>query len=150
MLRLGGWGLAMNPTPCLKITKSFLKIFFRFEPKSTLLVQLNSVGLVGKCPKGRLYSFWLDSVEGQKVQGGGGSRGGIFRCGKFRISNVCEISRSIFRPLCEIKPLGIRRIRGRDASPPPPPFRGLLGKRPLDASSFMDLRKKRHRKETRK
>ena len=29
---------------------------------------------------------------------------GIFRCGKFRISNVCEISRSIFRPLCEINP----------------------------------------------
>ena len=31
--------------------------------------------------------------------------GGIFRCGKFRTSNVCEISRSIFRPLCEINPV---------------------------------------------
>ena len=30
---------------------------------------------------------------------------GIFRCGKFRISNVCEISRSIFRLLCEINPV---------------------------------------------
>ena len=27
---------------------------------------------------------------------------GIFRCGKLRISNVCEISRSILRPLCKI------------------------------------------------
>ena len=37
-------------------------------------------------------------------RGGGNFATGIFRCGKFRISNVCEISRSIFRPLCEINP----------------------------------------------
>ena len=38
---------------------------------------------------------------------GGGEyfAGEIFRCGKFRTSNVCEISRSIFRPLCEINPV---------------------------------------------
>ena len=36
--------------------------------------------------------------------GGQNFAGGIFRCGKFRFSNVCEISRSIFRPLCEINP----------------------------------------------
>ena len=35
---------------------------------------------------------------------GGDFATGIFRCGKFPISNVCEISRSIFRPLCEINP----------------------------------------------
>ena len=40
----------------------------------------------------------------QRVQGGGDFATGIFRRGKFRISNVCEISRSIFRPLCEINP----------------------------------------------
>ena len=39
------------------------------------------------------------------VQGGGDFAGGIFHCGTFRISNVCEISRSIFRPLCEINPV---------------------------------------------
>ena len=39
------------------------------------------------------------------LQGGGDFATGIFRCGKFRISNVCEISRSIFRPLCEINPV---------------------------------------------
>ena len=34
--------------------------------------------------------------------GGGGFAMGIFRCGKFRTSNVCEISCSILRLLCEI------------------------------------------------
>ena len=49
----------------------------------------------------------LTSADGSHtIQGGGGYfAGGIFRCGKFRISNVCEISRSIFRPLCEINPV---------------------------------------------
>ena len=36
------------------------------------------------------------------VQGGGDFATGIFRCGKFRTSNVFEISRSVLRPLCEI------------------------------------------------
>ena len=36
------------------------------------------------------------------IQGGGGFAPGIFRCGKFHISNVCEISHSVLRPLCEI------------------------------------------------
>ena len=39
------------------------------------------------------------------IQRGGYFAGGIFCCGKFRISNVCEISRSIFKPLCEINPV---------------------------------------------
>ena len=99
----------------------------------------------------------------QPCRGGGGIfTGGIFRCGKFRISNVCEISHSIFRPLCEINTVrnlatgaklshwGFAGFAGGMLLPPFPPFHGLLGKRPLDASSFMDLCKKRHRKETRK
>ena len=37
--------------------------------------------------------------------GGGGVAAGLFRRGIFRISNSCEISHVIFRPLCEINPL---------------------------------------------
>ena len=74
---------------------------------------------------------------------------------------MCEISRSIFRPLCEINPVrnlatgakfshwGFAGFAGGMLLAPPL-FGGLLGKRPLDASSFMDLRKKWHKKETRK
>ena len=62
------------------------------------------------------------------VQGGGDFAGGIFRCGKFRISNVCEISHSIFRPLCEINP--VRNLATGDSPdlregcffPPPLPW----------------------------
>ena len=40
-----------------------------------------------------------------KIQGGGGLMAGIFRRGIFRVSNLCEISHGISRPLCEINPL---------------------------------------------
>ena len=39
------------------------------------------------------------------LQGGGNFAAGLFRRGIFRISNSCEISHVIFRPLCEINPL---------------------------------------------
>ena len=40
------------------------------------------------------------------VQAGGGDfAAGLFRRGIFRISNSCEISHVIFRPLCKINPL---------------------------------------------
>ena len=68
----------------------------------------------------------------ETYRGGGDFAGGIFRCGKFRISNVCEISRSIFRPLCEINP--VRNLATGDSPDsregcffPPPPFPELLG-----------------------
>ena len=54
--------------------------------------------------------------------GGGGFATGLFRCEKFRILNVCEISRSNFRPLCEINPLRkflVRKIRGAKIPSPP-------------------------------
>ena len=72
------------------------------------------------------------------VTGGGDFAGGIFRCGKFRISDVCEISRSIVTPLCEINPVrnlatgakfshwGFAGFAGGMLLPPPP-FRGLPG-----------------------
>ena len=40
-----------------------------------------------------------------EYRGGENFATGIFRCGKFHVSNVCEISRSIFRLLCEINPV---------------------------------------------
>ena len=46
-----------------------------------------------------------NKISSISSKGGGDFAGGIFHCGKFRISNVCEIFRSIFRPLCEINPV---------------------------------------------
>ena len=43
-----------------------------------------------------------DTLQGG---GGGGFAAGIFRRGILRVSNSCEISHIIFRPLCGIKPL---------------------------------------------
>ena len=82
-----------------------------------------------------LCSYALGSSKikvSETYKGGGGVRGGIFRCGKFRTSNVCKISRSIFRPLCEINPVqnlatdakfshwGFAGFAGGMLLPPPP------------------------------
>ena len=64
---------------------------------------------------------------------GGNFAGGIFRCAKFRTSNVCKISHSIFTPLCEINLVrnlatdakfsqwGFAGIAGGMLLPSPPP-----------------------------
>ena len=39
------------------------------------------------------------------VQGEGVFTVGLFHHGIFRVSNLCEIFHSIFRPLCELNPL---------------------------------------------
>ena len=77
-------------------------------------------------------------------RGGGNFATGIFRCGKFRISNVCEISRSMFRPLCEINPARNflqRKIPG--AKIPPPLYffvRAFLSPAPPSMSLSFPLR----------
>ena len=66
--------------------------------------------------EGKSYFSIREELTTHLTMGGGGFATGIFRCGKFRTSNVCVISCSILRPLCEIKSC---RNLATLATPPP-------------------------------
>ena len=76
------------------------------------------------------------------VWSAGGCVTGILRCGNFRISNVCEISRSVLRPLCEIQ----GGPGGRAQATPHPSDNPLPGRTSLRPGHRLGKRGRRLRK----